>query len=111
MDRQRLEGDHEMTPLDPIHARLFPSLAAYAHRLRRRELLALVGIALSVYVLGRDALSAYQGRVATENMLAMVGRINELEAHCQRERPKQLTTSKAQSQVTTAGIERRREGP
>lgn len=90
-----------MPPLDPVHARLFPSLARYARTVRRRELLALTGLALSGYVLGRDLLSAYQGRVATEHMLAIVGRVNELESACQREYPRRLTVTKAAAQVLT----------
>lgn len=62
-----------MIPLDPVSARLFPSLARYARQVRRREILTIIGITLSVYVLGRDILSAYHGRVATQNMQAMVG--------------------------------------
>ena len=85
-----------MTSLDPVTQRMFPTLARYARKVHRRELLALVGITLSAYVLGRDALSAYQGRVATENMLAMVTRVNEIEAQCQKEYPKRFSLTKAQ---------------
>lgn len=87
--------------LDPIYARLFPTLARYAHQVRRRELLALAGLALSGYVLGRDLLSAYQGRVATEHMMGIVGRINNLEETCQKDYPRRLTVTKAAAQVLT----------
>ena len=83
-----------MKSLDPITQRMFPTLAAYAHKVRRRELVALVGITLSVYVLGRDLLSAYQSRVAAENMSAMVGRVNNLETTCQKEHPKRFVATK-----------------
>lgn len=87
-------------PLDPVTARCFPSLARYARKVRRREILALVGIVLSGYIVGRDVLSAYQGRVATEHMLGMMGRVNSLEAACQRDYPRRLTMTKAAAQVT-----------
>lgn len=91
-----------MKPLDPVTARCFPSLARYVRKVRRRDRLAFVGIVLSAYVLGRDLLSAYQGRVATQNMSAMVGRVNDLEGKCQKEYPKRLTLTKAQAQVWAA---------
>ena len=90
-----------MNPLDDVTRRLFPTLARYARTVRRRERLALAGLVLSAYIIGRDVLSAYQGRVATEHMLAMVGRVNELEGVCQREYPKRLTITKAAAQVLT----------
>lgn len=74
-------------PLDPVTARLFPTLAAYARKVRRREIIALVGIALSLYIIGRDVLSAYQLRVAKENMSAMVGHVAALEDQYQRDHP------------------------
>jgi hypothetical protein len=83
--------------LDPVSARLFPSLAAYARKVRRRELLALMGLALSAYIIGRDALSAYQGRVATENMLAMVTRVNLIENQCKKEYPKRFLTTRGEA--------------
>jgi len=89
-----------MTPLDAVSARLFPSLAAYARKVRRRELLAMAGITLSAYVLGRDVLRAYREGIATENMLSMVTRVNEIEEQCQRERPKRLIMTKAQAQIS-----------
>lgn len=92
-----------MTPIEPVTARLFPTLAAYAHKVRRREILALVLTALSVYVLGRDALSAYQGRVATEGLHAMLQRVNEIEGVCQGSR--KLVTTKAAAQVAVQKIE------
>jgi hypothetical protein len=87
-----------MKPLDPVEARLFPTLAAYARKARRRSILALIGLTLSVYIIGRDVLSAYQGRVATENMQAVVRRVNDLEAHCQKTSPSQFITTKTQAQ-------------
>lgn len=42
-------------PLDPVSVRLFTTLARYARTVRRSELLALTALALSGYVLGRDA--------------------------------------------------------
>jgi len=86
-----------MRPLDPVEARLFPSLAKYARKVRRRGLLALIGIALSAYVLGRDVLSAYQGRVAASLMLACLPRQQALETQYQRDHVKSLTVSKAQA--------------
>jgi len=86
-----------MKPLDDITCRMFPTLARYARKVRRREIVALIGIALSAYVLGRDLLSAYQGRVATQNMQAMVGRVNNLETVCQKEYPKRFTVTKAEA--------------
>ena len=94
-----MEGDNEMKSLDPLQARLFPTLAAYARDLRRREILAFIGVALSAYIIGRDLLSAYQGRIATENMLAVVTRVNELESQCQQAYPKKFTVSKSLAQV------------
>ena len=88
-----------MKPLDAVSSRLFPTLAAYARKVRKREILALVGIALSAYIIGRDMLSAYQGRIATENMLAVVTRVNELESQCQQAYPKRFNVSKALAQV------------
>ena len=95
-----MERDSQMTPLDPISARMFPTLAAYARKVRRRELLAMAGITLSAYVLGRDVLRAYREGIATENMLSMVTRVNEIEEQCQRERPKRLIMTKAQAQIS-----------
>ena len=89
-----------MKPLDEVTQRMFPRLAAYARRVRRRELLAMAGITLSAYVLGRDVLRAYREGIATENMLSMVTRVNEIEAQCQRERPKRLIMTKAQAQIS-----------
>lgn len=90
-----------MSVLDPIHRRLFPSLARYETRLRRRSILALIGLAVSAWIIGRDMLSAYQGRVATEHMLAVMARVDNLEGQCQREFPQRLTITKAQAQVLT----------
>ena len=100
-----------MKPLDPISSRMFPTLAAYARKVRRRELLALVAIVLSAYVLGRDMLSAYQGRVAAENMLAVVTRVNEIEAQCQQAQPRRFVLTKAAAQVGAAKKEEERMGP
>lgn len=86
-----------MKPLDDVTRRLFPSLARYARQVRRRELLALVGITLSAYVIGRDLLSAYQGRVATQNMGAMVVRVNNLEENCQKALPERFKVTKYQA--------------
>ena len=97
-----------MKPLDPIACRLFPSLAAYARKVRRRELLAFVGITVSVYVLGRDLLSAYQGRVATENMLAMVTRVNQIEGQCQRTYPKRFLTTRGEAAAIIGQQEKER---
>lgn len=100
-----------MKKLDDVTLRCFPSLAAYIREVRRRELLALVGLVLSAYVIGRDALSAYQGRVATENMLGVIGRVNNLEETCQKDYPKRLTMTKPQAQVIAQRKEdERREG-
>jgi len=96
-----------MKPLDPVSSSLFPSLAAYARKVYRRELLALVLIILSAYIIGRDALSAYQGRVATENMMAMVPRVNDLEVQSQKECPRKFVITKAQ--VSDAIWKRERE--
>jgi hypothetical protein len=98
-----------MKALDPITVRLFPTLAAYTRKVRRRELLALIGITLSAYLLGRDLLSAYQSRAATENMTAMVGRVNSLETTCQKEHPKRFVTTKAQAAVWDATREKAKE--
>lgn len=65
--------------------------------MRRRILIATLLSILAIYVLGRDMLSAYQGRVATQNMSAIVGRVNDLEEKCQREYPKRLITTRAQA--------------
>ena len=65
---------------------------------------------LAVYVLGRDLLSAYQGRVATENMHDMVRRVNNLEAACQREYPSRAKITKAQAQVSAQRSEDERGG-
>jgi hypothetical protein len=62
---------------------------------------------LSVYVLGRDMLSAYQGRVATENMHDMVGRINNLETVCQKDYPGRSIVTKAQAQVIVTPEEKK----
>ena len=94
-----------MTPLDPISARMFPTLAAYARKVRRRELLAMAGITLSAYVLGRDVLRAYREGIATENMLSMVTRVNEIEEQCQRESPRKFVLTKAAAQVHVQKLE------
>ena len=94
-----------MKPLDAVSARLFPSLAAYARKVRRRELLAMAGITLSAYVLGRDVLRAYREGIATENMLSMVTRVNEIEAQCQRDNPRRFTITKAAAQVSVQKLE------
>lgn len=99
-----------MKQLDDITARMFPTLAKYARTVRRRELLALTGIVLSGYVLGRDLLSAYQGRVATEHMMGMVGRVNNLEETCQKDFPKRLTMTKGAAQVIVQRNEDARRG-
>lgn len=86
-----------MKPLDEITARMFPTLAKCERQMRRRILSTTILSILAVYVLGRDLLSAYQGRVATQNMLATVTRINALEEKCQRDYPKRLVMTKAQA--------------
>ena len=100
-----------MKPLDDITQRLFPTLAAYARKVRRRELIAMVGIVLSAYVLGRDMLRAYRDGVATENMLAMVTRVNEIEQQCQQESPRKFVLTKAAAQVGAQKREDGRRGP
>ena len=99
-----------MKPLDPITCRLFPSLASYVRKVRRRELLAMAGITLSAYVLGRDVLRAYREGIATENMLSMVTRVNEIEAQCQRESPRKFVLTKAAAQVHVQKREEERRG-
>lgn len=94
-----------MKPLDEVTQRMFPTLAAYARRVRRRELLAMAGITLSAYVLGRDVLRAYREGIATENMLSMVTRVNEIEAQCQRDNPRRFTITKAAAQVSVQKLE------
>jgi len=86
-----------MKPLDEITRRMFPTLAAQEDRMWWWRGVCIVGIILSAYVLGRDVLSAYQGRVATENMSAMVGRVNHMEEMCQKEYPARLKTTKVQA--------------
>ena len=100
-----------MKPLDEVTQRMFPTLAAYARRVRRRELLAMAGITLSAYVLGRDVLRAYREGIATENMLSMVTRVNEIEGQCQRESPRKFVLTKAQAQVSAQTKENERRQP
>lgn len=84
-------------PLDDVTRRCFPTLAACENRMRRRILFATLLSILAVYVLGRDLLSAYQGRVATQNMTAMVGRVNEWEEKCQKASPEKFRVTKFQA--------------
>jgi len=100
-----------MKPLDPIQERLFPSLATYVRRVRWEEAIALILTVLSAYIIGRDILSAYQSRVATENMLAVVTRVNEIEAQCQKEYTRRFVITKAAAQVSAAKREEERRKP
>lgn len=83
-----------MKPLDPVSRHMFPTLAATEDRMWWWRAVYIIGIILSAYILGRDLLSAYQSRVATENMQAMVGRVNTLETTCQKEHPKRFVATK-----------------
>lgn len=99
-----------MKSLDEISRRMFPTLAAQEDRMWWWRGVCIVGIILSAYVLGRDLLSAYQGRVATENMHDMVGRINNLETVCQKEYPSRTLVTKAQAAVSARQSEEERGG-
>jgi hypothetical protein len=63
---------------------------------------------LSVYVLGRDVLRAYQEGVATTHMLEMPARVNNLEVACQRDYPGRSIVTKAQAQVIVTPEEKAR---
>ena len=97
-------------PLDPLYLQMFPTVARYLKRARRERILVVMAGVLSAYVLGRDLLSAYQGRVATENMHDMVGRINNLETVCQKEYPSRTLVTKAQAAVSARQSEEERGG-
>lgn len=86
-----------MKPLDEVSARMFPTLDRYARQVRRRSIFALIALTVSAYIIGRDVLSAYQMRVARENMATMVSHVAALEDQYQRDHPA-LRVSKAQAQ-------------
>lgn len=84
--------------MDPITARLFPTIAKRLTRLNRlmvcctHALAFVAGVALTFFFLG------YHQRVATDNQMQIIGRVAVLEADCQREHPG-LRVSKAAAQV------------
>lgn len=94
-----------MKRLDPVTAQMFPTVAAHERRARRFMVAALICIVVSAFIIGRDVLSAYQLRVAQENMSAMVGRVAALEDQYQRDHPG-LRVTKAHAQTIVAKIEK-----
>ena len=93
-------------PLDPITARLFPTLARYARRTHRLRLLCthtlmfVVGVAVTFLFLG------YHQHIATENQSRLLVRVADLED--QYGRHHNMRTTAAQSQVIVSQKERAR---
>jgi uncharacterized membrane-anchored protein YhcB (DUF1043 family) len=99
-----------MTTLDPVTARLFPSVAKFVRRQRRKGLLFTHGIALVIGLAVGVLLMGYRGRVSDENYQAWGLRLNALEAQYQQEHPKSLRTTKAQSAVLVEQAQKAKEG-
>lgn len=87
-------------PLDPVSARLFPSLARYARKQRWLGLLAVAGI---VYVVGFWSgllVGTYRGQVADQSYEHMVREFGQFKEDYLKHHTKSLTTTKAAAQVT-----------
>jgi hypothetical protein len=98
-----------MTALDPVSARMFPTLAKYARRQRRLGLLGVGMILCALSFAGGVVVGSYRGKVADETYYAWGLRLNTLERDYQEHHPKMLRTTKAQAAVVTTEIERRKE--
>ncbi len=84
--------------LDPVTAKLFPSIARRLRLLNRlllfctHALCFIIGVAITFLFLG------YHQRVATDNQTQIIGRVVTLEAQYQRDHPG-MHVSKAAAQV------------
>ena len=95
-------------PLDPLYLQMFPTVARYLKRARRERILVIMAGVLSLYIVGRDLLRAYQEGVATTHMIELPARVNNLEIACQREYPGRSIVTKAQARVIVTQRERER---
>lgn len=96
--------------LDPITARMFPTLAKYARRQRWLGLLAVAGI---VYVVGFWSgllVGSYRGAVADESYTRMVYEFNQFKEDYLKHHVKQLTMTKGAAQVIVQRSEDARRG-
>jgi len=95
-----------MKPLDPLTARLFPTLASFARRQRWLGVVGIVAVLCALSFAGGVVLGNYQGQVSRENYHAVVLRINSLEQFTQEHHPKSLRTTKVQAQAIIGNGER-----
>jgi len=101
-----------MTPLDPISARMFPTLARYARRVRwvlygcAAFIIFTAGLAAGVLIGG------YRGQVADESYAHAIREFHEFREDYLKHHVKSLTTTKAAMQVSAQKKEdARREEP
>jgi hypothetical protein len=88
-----------MTPLDPVTARLFPTLAKFARRQWWLGALCIVAVLCALSFAGGVVVGHYQGMVSQENYHAVVQHINDLEREYEKHHPKSLRTTRAQAQA------------
>lgn len=99
-----------MKILDPVSARLFPSLARHA---RKMKWLGMLAIAVCVYMLGLHnglLLGTYRGRVADESYTKTVYEFNQFKEDYLKHHAKDLRTTKAAAQVIVQRNEDARRG-
>ena len=95
-----------MKPLDPLTARLFPTLASFARRQRWLGVVGIVAVLCALSFAGGVVLGHYQGLVSRENYHDVVRHINDLEQQYEKHHPKSLRTTKAQSAILIDQAER-----
>ena len=95
-----------MTPLDPVTARCFPTIAKFARRQWWLGALGIVAALCALSFAGGVVVGHYQGMVSQENYHAVVLRINTLEQFTQEHHPKSLRTTRAQAVAIIGNGER-----
>jgi len=98
-----------MTALDPITKRMFPTLAAYARKMRWLGFLA---VAVIVYTIGFHnglLLGSYRGRVADESMTTWGREFHQFKEDYLKHHAKALMITKAQARVVVQQKEDLRE--
>lgn len=95
-----------MKPLDPLVARMFPTLARYARKMRWLGVLA---IAVLIYTLGFHnglLVGTYRGQVADESYTQTVREFNRFKEDYLKHHEQKLRVTKAQAQVAVSQKER-----
>ena len=95
-------------PLDAVSARLFPSLARYARKMKRLGLLAVAVVIFTGGLACGLLVGSYRGQVADESYQYQVREFNQFKEDYLRRFAKDLRVTAAQAQVIVTQRERER---